>query len=77
MLVPVIIIIAVCACVYPFLKWNHKNTEPLDCTPFEMMDDERDIKITISRTITFKIEEDKPLTPSQKMRRNISKRVKN
>lgn len=77
MLVPIIIIIAVSACVYPFLKWNHKNTEPLDCAPFDMMDDERDIKITISRTITFKIEENKPLTPSQKMRRNISKRVKN
>lgn len=76
MLVPAIIISAVSACIYPFLKWNHKNTEPLDCAPFEMMGEvKKDIKITISGTITYKIEEDKPLTPSQKMRRNISKRV--
>lgn len=78
MLVPAIIISAVSACVYPFLKWNHKNTETPDCAPYNLMNDtekEDNKKITISGTITYKIEEDKPLTPSQKMRRNISKRV--
>lgn len=76
MLVPAIIVAAVSACVYPFVRWNSKNIETPDCDPFEMMGEvEKDVKITISGTITYKIEEDKPLTPSQKMRRNISKRV--
>lgn len=68
MLVPVVIISAVSACIYPFLKWNHKNTEPLDCAPFEFMGEvEKDTKITINGTITYK-EEEKPMTPSQKRR---------
>lgn len=76
MLIPIIIISATIACIYPFLKWNSKNTEVPDCAPFEFMGEiKKDIKITISGTITYKIKEDKPLTPSQKMRRNISKRV--
>lgn len=71
MLVPIIIIFITVAIIYPFVRWNHKHGSSSDCAPFQLMDEEKDVKITISGTIIFKIEE-KPLTPSQKKKRRMS-----
>lgn len=75
MLVPAIIISAVSACVYPFLKWNHKNGAISDCGPYQFVDKQEEEKITIQGTVTFKEEEEKPLTPSQKRRRSRLKQL--
>lgn len=63
MLIPIVIISAVVALVYPFLRWNHKHGAIPGCGPYQFIDKEEDEKITIQGTITFK-EEEKPLTPS-------------
>lgn len=68
MLVPAIIS-AVAACVYPFLKWNHKHGAPEGYGPYQFADESgNDEKIVINGTITYKEEEEKPMTPSQKRR---------
>lgn len=68
MLVPIVIISAVAACVYPFLKWNHKHGAIPGVGPYQFIDSEENRKITINGTITFK-EEEKPLSASEKIRR--------
>lgn len=68
MLVPAIIS-AVAACVYPFLKWNHKHGAPEGYGPYQFVDESgNNEKIVINGTITYKEEEEKPMTPSQKRR---------
>lgn len=71
MLIPIIIIFIAVALIYPFVRWNHKHGGSSDCAPYQLMDEEEDVKITINGTITFKIEE-KPLTPSQKKKRRMN-----
>ena len=71
MLIPIIIIFIAVAIIYPFVRWNHKYGGSSDCAPYQLVDEEEDVKITINGTITFKIEE-KPLTPSQKKNRRMN-----